>query len=103
MMLASCSTSSSELAPLSSVSPTVASEGTLANHVLAQDASLAIREIEGSNKPVVKFVLQEPVGMPGNKAWREMWIFDPEGVKKHYIVTFREDGQGSANFELQRM
>lgn len=98
-----CSSTLGDLPPLSQVN-TVAKEGTLANHVLAQDASLAIRKIMGGrNKRVIKFVLQQPVGKPGNKAWREMWVYDPEGVKKMFIMTFKENGQGSADFAIKPM
>ena len=88
---------------MSSVRPGVAKEGTLANPALAQDASLAIRKVAGGNKRVIKFVIQQPVGQPGKKAWREMWVYDPEGVKKQFIMTFREDGQGAADFQIQKM
>jgi hypothetical protein len=102
LFVSSCSIPG-ELPPLSSVRPGVVSEGTLANPALAQDASLAIRKIMGVNKRVIKFVIQQPVGHPGRKAWREMWVYDPEGAKKHLIITFREDGQGSADFQIQKM
>ena len=97
-----CATSDDPLKPISSIGPTVSKEGTLANHVLAQDTSLAIRQMMGGmNKEIIKFVMQKPVGKPGMKAWREMWTFDPGGIHKDFIITFREDGQGSANFEIQ--
>ena len=102
LVISSCSTPG-ELPPLSSVRPGVASEGTLANPALAQDASLAIRKTTGGNKRVIKFVIQQPVGQPGSKVWREMWIYDPEGKKQQFIMTFREDGQGSADFKIQKM
>ncbi|MEM9282168.1 MAG: hypothetical protein AAGA96_10095 [Verrucomicrobiota bacterium] len=98
-----CVTTQDQLPPLSTVN-TVAKEGTLADHVLAKDASLAIRKIMGGgSQRVIKFVLQQPVGSPGNMAWREMWVYDPEGTKKAFVMTFREDGQGSADFEIQPM
>ena len=102
LVISSCSTPG-ELPPLSSVRPGVASEGTLANPALAQDASLAIRKTTGGSKRVIKFVIQQPVGQPGSKVWREMWIYDPEGNKQQFIMTFREDGQGSADFKIQKM
>jgi hypothetical protein len=101
MLISSCSTTG-ELAPVSSIRPRTVAEGTLANAALANDASLAIRKIAGGNKPVTKFVMQDPVGQPGRKAWREMWIYDIDGAHKPFIMTFREDGQGSANFEIQK-
>jgi hypothetical protein len=102
LLIPGCSTPG-ELPPLSSVRPTVAGEGTLANPALAQDASLAIRKLMGGNKRVIKFVIQQPVGQPGRKAWREMWVYDPDGAKKQLVMTFREDGQGSADFQIQKM
>jgi len=99
LLFVGCSTTTGELPPLSSVRPSNVGEGTLANPVLAQDASLAIRKVAGGNKRVI----QQPVGMPGKKAWREMWVYDPEGTPKQFIMTFREDGQGSADFEIQKM
>jgi len=98
-----CGTQSDQLAPLSSVRPGRASEGSLANPALARDATLAIRKVAGGSKRVIKFVIQQPVGQPGKKAWREVWVYDPDGSKKPFVLTFREDGQGSANFEIQRM
>jgi len=102
-LIIGCGTPNGELPPLSSVHPGRASEGTLANPALAQDASLAIRKVAGGNKRVIKFIIQQPVGTPGKKAWRELWVYDPEGAKKQYIITFREDGQGSADFQIQKM
>ena len=102
-LFTSCSTTSGELPPVSSIRPGVATEGTHANHVLAQDASQAIRKLTGGNKKVTKFIIQQPVGIPGKKAWRELWIYDIEGTPKRFIMTFREDGQGSADFEIQKM
>ncbi len=102
ILISSCSTPG-ELPPFSSVRPGVAKEGTLTNPVLAQDASLAIRKVAGGNKRVIKFVVQQPVGQPGRKAWREIWVYDPKGATKQFIMTFREDGQGSADFQIQKM
>lgn len=73
----------------------------MANQTLTRDASLAIRKITGGNKAITKFVMQDPVGRQGRKAWREMWIYDVDGAHKPFIMTFREDGQGSAHFEIQ--
>ena len=100
-LISSCSTPG-ELPPVSSIRQRNVAEGTLTNPALANDASLAIRKITGGSKPVTKFVMQDPVGQPGRKAWREMWIYDIDGAHKPFIMTFREDGQGSANFEIQK-
>jgi len=102
VILVSCGTQT--LSPLSQAPPIVSKEGTLANPVLARDASLALRKImNGQNKQVIKFVIQKPVGRTGAKAWREMWIFDPQGQKRNFVMTFQEDGQGSANFSIRPM
>jgi hypothetical protein len=100
--LPNCTTQGGSLPPISSIPPQAASKGTLANHVLAQDASLAVRELAGGNKRVTKFVVQKPVGKPGKKAWRELWIFDLEGKPQRFMMTFRENGEGSADFDIQK-
>jgi hypothetical protein len=99
--ISSC-TMPGELPPVSSIRQRTVAEGSLANPALTNDASLAIRKITGGNKRVTKFVLQEPVGLPGRKAWREMWIYDIDGAHKPFIMTFKEDGKGSADFEIQK-
>lgn len=91
-----------ELPPVSSISQRTVAEGTLANQKLTNDATVALRKIAGGKKPVTKFVIQDPVGPKGRKAWREMWIYDIDGAHKPYIMTFREDGKGSAYFEIQK-
>ncbi len=101
--LPNCAPQGGSLPPISSIPPGVASEGTLANHVLAQDASLAVRKLAGGNKRVTKFVVQKPVGKSGKKAWRELWIFDLEGKPQRFMMTFRENGEGSADFDIQRL
>lgn len=94
---------SNELPPVSSIRASAVEEGTLTNHALAQDASLAIRKaMGGRNAPITKFVIQKPVGAPGRKAWREFWVYDIDSKSpREFIMTFREDGQGSANFQIQ--
>ena len=102
--LSNCaSQNSGGLPPLSNPGPAVAKEGTLANETLVRDASQAVRKIAGGNKKIVKFVVQQPVGKPSMKAWREIWVHDPDGTPKQYIMTFREDGRGSAGFEIKPM
>jgi hypothetical protein len=106
--LTGCETTPNELKPLSEVSPSVSREGTLANDVLVNDTTRAIKNILniGSEETVEieKFVIQSPVGEIGNKAWREMWVTSPGGKNsKWFIITFREDGKRSANFEISEM
>jgi hypothetical protein len=60
-----------------------------------------VPEHERAQTKVLKFVIQQPVGAPGRKAWREMWIVMRPAGGAQFIATFREDGTGSANFEFQ--
>ncbi len=78
-------------------------QGTLANQALIRDATAAIHQLNGGKKPIAKFVIQQPVGTVGKMAWRESWIYDPEGAKLKYIMTFEEDGTGSASYEIGTM
>lgn len=102
LALSSCS-SPNRLPPLSSVRPGVAKEGTLANEQLVRDATAALHKIVGGTEPVEKFVVQQPVGPPGEKAWREVWVYDPKGRQQKFIMTFQEDGKGSADFTIKSM
>lgn len=101
--LLGCSTSTTRLAPLSSVKQSVATEGTLANDTLIRDTTAAIHKAARGTKPLTKFVVQQPVGPTGRKAWRELWVYDPQGTQQKFIITFTEDGTGSAGFQIQRM
>jgi hypothetical protein len=104
LLSAGCSSpNSGDLPPISSIKPGVSREGSLANPALTRDATQAIRKAVGGNAKLVKFVIQQPVGPVGRKAWRELWMHDPEGRDQHFIMTFREDGQGSAGFEIEKM
>ncbi len=100
--------SSGELKPVSQLAPGVAEEGSLANQQLIRDTTAglasAIKDSEiTSETKVLKFVIQQPVGEPGSRAWREMWVVDPEGLSRSFLITFRESGLGAANFEIQQM
>ncbi|WP_033367156.1 hypothetical protein [Rubritalea marina] len=103
VVLSSCAQQTDELPPVSSIKSNLAEEGTLTNKVLERDATQAIRKLKGGNPQIIKFVLQQPVGASGNKAWREIWVTDPHGKSESFIMTFREDGRGSANFEIEPM
>lgn len=102
------SSDAGDLAPISSIAPSVTSEGTLANEVLIQDATIALesvlsREILATGVSVIKFVIQQPAGTPESRAWREMWVVDPEGNSRSFIITFSEAGLGAADFQIQDM
>ncbi|HTI99301.1 MAG TPA: hypothetical protein VL527_10500 [Dongiaceae bacterium] len=99
LALASCSSPNS-LPPLSSIRPSVATEGTLANEQLVRDTTAAIHKLIGGTESVVPFVIQKPVGQPGRKAWRELWVYDPAGRQQQFIITFQEDGKGSADYTI---
>lgn len=103
-MLFGCA-SSSELPPISQIKPNVAVEGTLANEQLIADATAGL--IEAANlqpdAKIIRFVIQQPVGSVGQRAWREMWIVDPENNTQQFILTFREAGLKAADFEIQEI
>jgi len=52
---------------------------------------------------IFKFVVQQPVGVQGSRAWREMWIADPKGASNRFLITFTEAGLGAADFQIQPM
>lgn len=108
---ASCQSTSSDLPPISKIKPTASKEGSLANQKLKSDALAGCLEVmksrgytQESLPSPLAFVIQKPVGKTGSKAWREMWIFNNINIDdNNLIMTFREDGQGSASFEIQSM
>ena len=104
MMLFGCA-SSNELPPISKINPSVAEEGSLANEKLIADARAGLIESANikSDTKIIKFVIQQPMGSAGERAWREMWIVSPESNSMRFIITFRETGLNSADFEIQKM
>lgn len=107
VLLAGCQ-SSSELQPVSRIKPSVASEGTLANEKLAADTTDALRKVLGdqaitSETKILKFVIQQPAGKPGSRAWREMWIVDQQKEGHQFLITFRESGLNAADFEIEQL
>ena len=100
--LAACS-GSNGLPPLSSAKPDAVQQGTLASKELVEHATASLYRINGGRKPIEMFVIQQPVGKPGKLAWRESWIYDPAGSKRKFILTFEEDGAGSAEYEIGTM
>ena len=104
MMLFGCA-NSNELPPISQIKPSVAKEGSLANQKLIADTTaglIQLANIKAEDK-IIKFVIQQPVGAAGQRAWREMWIVNPESNSMRFIITFREAGLDAANFEIQKM
>ena len=75
---------------------------------MVNDTTIAIKSIlnldSGESVEILKFVIQQPVGETGKKAWREMWVTSPgKENSKSFIVTFKEDGEGSADFQISEM
>lgn len=104
MMLLGCA-ASNELPPISKIKPSVAKEGSLANKTLIADTTAGL--IESANVQagarIIKFVIQQPVGSEGQRAWREMWIVSPNNNPMRFIITFKEAGLNAADFEIQKM
>lgn len=91
------------LPPISNIQPGVSKQGSLANAKLIADTTSALESSLGEklqSSKILKFVIQKPVGTPGNRAWREMWIVPHIG---NYIITFSEDGPSAANFKIKAM
>ena len=103
MMMFGCA-ASNQLPPLSQMPQSVVSEGSLANAKLINDATAALIKA-GYAQPssqIVKFVMQQPKGSAGQRAWREMWVVNPKGDSERFVITFTEDGQNAADFEIQK-
>ena len=103
MMMFGCA-ASNQLPPLSQMPPSVASESSLANEQLTADTTAVLIK-EGYAQPntqIVKFVMQQPKGSAGQRAWREMWVVNPKGDSERFVITFTEDGQNAADFEIQK-
>ncbi|MGV6825348.1 MAG: hypothetical protein ACWA5Q_00070 [bacterium] len=103
--LAGCE-SNGGLKPVSKVQPGVAKEGTLVNEKLLVDTTTALENLPNGlsvspNSRILKFVIQQPVGNPGARAWREFWVANPEESPKQFLITFTENGSNSASFEIQ--
>jgi len=98
-----------ELPPVSQIQPGVAEEGSLADEKLISDATVGIAGLLPDaniteTTDIAKFVIQQPVGSPGSRAWREMWtIFVDDEATDSFLITFREDGLGAASFDISRM
>ena len=111
LILAACATSSPQeksglelLPPISQIPASTAEQGTLANSVLVRDTVAGLEQVMSwtlEETDFLKFVIQEPVGPPGRRAWRELWIKRKQNFR--FIITFSEDGLGGADFEIRRM
>ena len=91
------------ISPISQIPPSTVEEGTLANERLASDATSALSSVLSkslSDQDVLKFVIQSPVGSTGWAAWRELWVI--KDSESSFIMTFSEDGEGGAFFEITK-
>lgn len=108
LALAGCQ-SSGQLEPISKIKPNVASEGSLANERLISDTTAGLQKILGesaitSETKILKFVIQQPVGNPGTRAWRETWVVpSSQGAGAQFLITFKEAGLGAADFEIKSL
>ena len=104
MLVIGCTTSD-ELPPVSQIKPTVAAEGSLANEKLISDTTAALVELAKipEDSKIIKFVIQQPVGTVGQRAWREMWIVSSDSNPIQFLITFREAGLDAADFKIQQM
>ena len=99
ILFTSCAFTGKKLKPVSSADLVYAEAGTLTNDDLVQNISQAITQVMGgSDKPIEKFIVQQPVGKKKKKAWREQWIFDPESSNEQFLITFRKDKKGFTDF-----
>ena len=103
MMLLGCATSN-QLPALSQMPASVVSEGSLANEKLTADVTAALIKAGYAqpNSQIVKFVMQQPQGAVGQRAWRELWVTSPQDNSTQFVITFTEDGQNAADFEIQK-
>lgn len=104
VMLIGCATSN-ELPPISKIKPSVAKEGSLANEKLISDTTASLMKLANiqADTKIMRFVIQQPIGNSGERAWREVWFVSPYNNPMQFIITFRETGLNSADFEIQKV
>ena len=85
----------------------VIQEGSLTNEILMRDAMTGVAAkaaILGCGQPdkiQQCYVLSMPEGEPGKKCWKERWIIAGCGREYPMDLVFRQDGRGSAEYEVQ--
>ncbi|ROM33630.1 hypothetical protein BK648_22850 [Pseudomonas poae] len=99
---------SSHIEPIPKNKPDSLSEGTLANEKLTSDTTAGLKNIVGesaitSQTKILKAVVQQPIGNPGVRVWREMWLINSQGTNAQFLITFRETGASGADFHIKRM
>lgn len=105
MLLTGCKTTE-QLKPISEIEANVSKEGTLANQTLIHDTTTGLQNLTGipiKDADILKFVIQQPVGEIGARAWREMWIVKIANENTQFLITFKEVGLGAADFEIEQM
>jgi hypothetical protein len=70
---------------------------------VSRDAASTVRALAGGSARIVQYVTKNPSGREGSKSWQELWTYNPGGQEKNFIVIFKEDGSGSANFEIEEI
>jgi len=81
--------------------------GTLANENLIRDAQMGIAAacgIMGMSAPkrLQPYIVQESVGPPGSRCWREKWVVrDDRGELGEVNLRFEEDGNGGAYWTVE--
>jgi len=82
--------------------------GTLANQKLIQDAGAAIAKhlaAQGHHveiRPAHAYVMSQPTGAPGQRAWTELWEYEVDGQLVKFAVDFKEAGDG-ADFSIRKL
>ena len=104
MLLGSCATQDrGPLPSVAAVKSSIISEGTLANASVAREASSTVRTLAGGSARISQYLIKNPSGREGSRTWSELWVYDPRGRKKNFMMIFTEDGSGTANFEIEEM
>lgn len=96
LLLLGCATSSNTPSAEPQTKFVSAVEGSLGNEKLISDVTAGL--IEKANVPadaqILKLVIQQPVGAPGERVWREVWVVNPETDPVRFLITFTETGSG---------
>ncbi|KTC51471.1 hypothetical protein AO262_17685 [Pseudomonas fluorescens ABAC62] len=100
--------SSGDIEPIPKDKPSRAGEGTLANEKLTSDTTAGLKNLVGesaitSQTKIQKVVVQQPIGNPGARVWREMWLISSQGTNAQFLITFHETGASGAAFQIKRM
>ncbi|WP_319781464.1 hypothetical protein [Oceanisphaera sp. IT1-181] len=81
-------------------------KGSMANQQLISDASIGVAAkvaTLGCSRPEAfdPWIMQNPVGQPGMRVWREKWIVSGCGTLYPVHIQFSEAGSGGANWVIE--